>query len=421
MGVAEFAVVYPGAHTAGGVPRVALALVRFEARRRTTCFVGERIDDPGLRHAAVRVPRVPIALHPWAFRRAAASVLSEVGVATTLTLGVQCPPGDVYWVQGVHAAWLANGGSIVRRGMPVPPTARRLLLRHQVLLRLERSYFVNHHPRLVLCTSPREIDDLEEIYGVPRDLMQVMPNGYDGSLFSTERRDELRDEMRAAIGAKHDDIVVLMVANEWHRKGLGVVIKAVARLADRRIRLDLVGQKDPVDYRPIAARLGVGDRLHWHGASSDAGRFFAAADIFVLPSVYEPFGLAVVEAMAIGLPVVVSRLAGSSSAVDHGASGLVLEDPRDVDELSANLKLLLDPDHRAKMGAVAATAAKSYEWGHVLARLDSVVFGDTGTDSTWRDHSAAKPLSLARAPEEWPARTGRANVRTHPPNPDSPR
>jgi UDP-glucose:(heptosyl)LPS alpha-1,3-glucosyltransferase len=245
------------------------------------------------------------------------------------------------------------------------------------LLRLERDYFVNHRPRLVLCTSQREIDDLDQIYGVPLRIMRVMPNGYDGSLFSTDRRDELRAEMRAAIGANHDDVVVLMVANEWHRKGLGVGIEAVAQLMDQRIRIDLVGRRDPVDYRPIAARLGLADRLHWHGASSDVGRFFAAADIFVLPTVYEPFGNVIIEAMATGLPVVASKLAGAASAIDHGKSGLVLDDPRDVDELSANLSLLLDPDRRATMGEAAAIAAAGYERRHVFARLDSMVFGES--------------------------------------------
>lgn len=379
MGVAEFAVVFPGAHTGGGIERIALELARFEAKRRTTCFVGERIDDPALMHAPVRVPRVPGAIRPWAFRRAALPVLSGVGAATTMSLGVQCPPGNVYWVHSVHAAWLANGGSVVYRGVPVPPAARRLLLRHQVLLRLEHDYFVNHRPWLVLCTSPREIEDLAQIYGVPRDIMRVTPNGFDGSLFSTERRAELRGEMRAAIGAEPDDIVVLMVANEWHRKGLGVVIKAVAGLRDRRIRIDLVGRRDPVDYRPIATRVGLADRLHWHGPSSDVGRFCAAADVFVLPSVYDPFPLVVLEAMATGLPAVVSKFAGAASAIDHGTSGLVLDDPRDASELIANLKLLLDPDRRAKMGAAAASAVEGYEWGHALARLDSMVFGDSGS------------------------------------------
>jgi UDP-glucose:(heptosyl)LPS alpha-1,3-glucosyltransferase len=182
--------------------------------------------------------------------------------------------------------------------------------------------------------------------------------------------------MRVAIGANQDDIVVLMVANEWHRKGLGVVIEAAAQLGDRRIRIDLVGPRDPVDYRPIAARLGLADRLHWHGASTDAGRFYAAADIFVLPTVYEPFGNVIIEAMATGLPVVVSKLAGAASAIDPGMSGLVVDDPRDADEVSANIYQLLDPDRRVAMGAAAAPAVEGYECSHVLARLDALIFGD---------------------------------------------
>jgi UDP-glucose:(heptosyl)LPS alpha-1,3-glucosyltransferase len=283
----------------------------------------------------------------------------------------------VYWVGSVHAAWLEKGGSVVSRGVPVPAAARRLLLRHQVLLRLEHDYFANHRPRLVICESPREMEDLARIYGVPVEIMRMMPPSYDGSLFSTERRDQLRDEMRTAIGATRDDIVVLMVANEWHRKGLGVVIEALARLPGRRLRIDLVGPRDPVDYRPIAARVGLADRLNWHGASSDAGRFYAAADIFVLPTVYEPFGNVIIEAMATGLPAVVSKLAGAASSIDHGTSGLVLDDPRDVDELAANLKLLLDPDRRAAMGAAAAIAVEGYKSRHVLGRLDSLIFGDS--------------------------------------------
>lgn len=378
MGATELAVVFPGAHTGGGVERNALELARFEAQRRATCFVGEHIDDPVLRHAPVRVPKVPKALRPWAFRRAALPVLSTVGAATTVSLGVECPPGDVYMVGSVHAAWLANGGSVVCRGVPVPAAARRLLVRHQVLLRLEHDYFANHRPRLVLCTSQREIDDLHQIYGVPLEIMRVMPNGYDGNLFSVQRRDQLRTEVRTSIGAAGDDIVVLMVANEWHRKGLGVLIEAVARLRDHRIRIDLVGRKDPVDYRPAAARLGVAGRMHWHGPSRDVGRLFAAADVFALPTVYEPFGNVIVEAMATGVAAVVSKSAGAASAIQHGVSGLLLDDPRDAGELAANLKLLLDPDRRAAMGTAAAGAAAGYERRHVFGRLDALVFGPGG-------------------------------------------
>jgi UDP-glucose:(heptosyl)LPS alpha-1,3-glucosyltransferase len=289
-------------------------------------------------------------------------------------LGVNCPPGDVYWVNSVHRAWLEDGGDLVVRGIRVPAALRRALLRHQVLLRLERDYFVNHHPRAIICTSERDVAHLQRLYGVSADLIHLIPHGFDGAVFSPARRAALRAEVRNEIGARPDDVVVLMVANEWHRKGLGTLLDAVAALGDPRVRLDLVGAKSPEDYRPLAQRLGLADRMRWHGPTRDVARFHAAADVFALPTTYEPFGLVIVEAMGSGLPVITSRLAGAASAIDDGSDGLLLDDPRNPAQLTAHLGRLLDAAERERMGAAAATDVQGYEWNHVLARVDAVLF-----------------------------------------------
>lgn len=369
----ELAVVFPAASVTGGVERVALELVRYESARRTTCFVGQHLDADGLWHEPVQLPRVPMPLRPLAFRRAAASVLSRLGPRTTVSFGVNCPPGDVYWVQSVHAAWLENGGDLIVRGVRVPAAARRMLLRHQVLLRLERDYFTNQSPRAVLCTSWREIEDLVRLYDVSRDILHVMPNGYDPSAFNVNRRAELRASMRASVDASDDDIVLLLVANEWHRKGLGTLLEAVAAVGDRRLRIDLVGRNAPDDYLRVAARLGLSDRLRWHGPSSDVARFHAAADVFVLPTTYEPFGIVIIEAMASGLPVITSRLAGAADAIKHRRNGTLLDDPRDAGALTAELAWLLDPAARERTGAAAAASVDDYQWTRVLARAESLI------------------------------------------------
>jgi UDP-glucose:(heptosyl)LPS alpha-1,3-glucosyltransferase len=349
----DFAVVFPRAGVTGGVERVALGLLRYESQRRETVFVGETLDDgEGIAFHQVRPARAPASLRPLSFRRAASAALRELRAATTLSFGANCPPGDVLWVQSVHRAWLEDGGQVTFHGVGVPPAVRRLLLRHQVLLRVEHDYFVNSTPRAVLCTSQREVDDLARLYNVSREILHVVPNGFDPAVFNVARRHEHRERMRAEIGAADTDIVVLMVANEWHRKGLGPLLEAVALLGDKRLRVDLVGVRAPSDYEPVAQRLGV--RMRWHGPSPDVALFHAAADVFALPTTYEPFGLVIIEAMASGLPVVTSRLAGASPAVQHGVNGYLLNDPRDVSEIAGALQPLVDGATRDRVGSAAA-------------------------------------------------------------------
>lgn len=367
--------VFPHATTSGGVERVVAELLRYQSKRRPTTFVGESSEVADVRLIPVNPPPVPQGLRPWAFRVAAGrAIRAAEGLGTTVSFGANCPPGDVYWVQSVHRAWIERGGQIRVRGIAVPPVLRRSLARHQVLLRLEADYFRRHHPRAILCTSQQEVEDLANLYDVPRSVMHVLPNGFDAEAFGLHRREQDRTAARSAIAASDEEMVVLMVANEWHRKGLGPLIEAVAAVGDRRLRIDLVGRKSPQDYMPLAQRLGMGDRIRWHGPTGDAGFFMAGADAFVLPTTYEPFGIVIVEAMASGLPVVTSRLAGASSAIVPGENGFLLEDPTDVEELTAAVRMLCDEDARQRWGQRAASSVGPYEWSRVFERADAIIW-----------------------------------------------
>jgi glycosyltransferase involved in cell wall biosynthesis len=102
-------------------------------------------------------------------------------------------------------------------------------------------------------------------------------------------------------------------------------------------------------------------------------RQLAAADLLVLPTQYEPFGLVVVEALACGVPVLVSRLAGASVAVDNGRTGLILEDPYDVHELAALLEEAASAD-LDEWGRAAAGSVDSYRRDQVLNRVMEIIF-----------------------------------------------
>ena len=165
----------------------------------------------------------------------------------TLTLGAECPPGDVFWVQSVHRAYLDRSPGPTVSGWQAPAWSRRLLPRHRIILAMEHRYF-GAHPRAILCTSAQEISDLGTYYGVTADRCRVMPNGFDPTIFNAERRDVERDASRARLGMSSDEMSILFVANELHRKGFGTLIEALAVADVPEARVDVVGQVSPGDY-----------------------------------------------------------------------------------------------------------------------------------------------------------------------------
>lgn len=373
----QLAVVFPAANTRGGVERVALQVVEHFAGSKPTAFVGEELQEgasAAIRFRQVRTPPGSTFARPRRFRDAAALVLQASQYEVLLSFGVNCPPGDVYWVQSVHRAWLESGSTVRFRGVPVPSNVRRLLPRHRVLLDLEREYFTAHRPRAILCTSQREVDDLHRLYGVPLDVLHVVPNGFDGSRFNLETRARYRAAIRAELGMANEDISMLFVVNELHRKGFAVLLQAAAQVADPRLRIDIVGRVSPQPYRSQIERLRLGPRVHWHGPTPQVERIMAAGDVLVLPTQYEPFGLVIVEALATGLPVITTALAGAAPAVVPG-TGLLQQDPHDADELASLLHEALRPGTLAAWSAAAPVAAAPYEWAHVLDRAEPLIFG----------------------------------------------
>ena len=240
--------------------------------------------------------------------------------------------------------------------------------RHQVLLGLEQVYFRSKHPRAVLCCSSREASDLTALYGVAADKLHVVPNGYDPAVFHPERAAD-RAATRQQMGAADSDVVLLLMANELHRKGFGPLIRAVAAVGDQRLRVDVVGRADIASYAGEIAALGLTDRVRWHGPTGDAAAWYAASDVLTLPTQYEPFGLVIVEALATGLPVITTRLAGAADAVQPGVNGLLQDDPYDVDELAGLLQRASDDATRAQWTSTAASSVVRFSHENVFHQV----------------------------------------------------
>jgi UDP-glucose:(heptosyl)LPS alpha-1,3-glucosyltransferase len=241
-----------------------------------------------------------------------------------------------------------------------------------VILALERAYFRSARPRQIICTSQREIDDLAELYGVDPALTTVVPNWFDPDLFNPGRRAGERDAARHQMGVGDGEIAILFVANELHRKGFGELIAGVAAADDERLTLHVVGRAPPTAYQRRVDELGLSRRVRYHGPTNDTGYWFSGADLLALPTHYEPFGIVIVEALASGVPVITTRLAGAARAVQHGVSGLIQNDPDNVEELTALIQQAASSDLTV-WGERAAVSVGDYRRDRVLERVERIM------------------------------------------------
>jgi glycosyltransferase involved in cell wall biosynthesis len=347
------------------------------AQRHRVDFVGARAPDglpAGVGFLEVEQDRrLPRSLDPLQFRRSAASRLRASSAEVSLGLGAIAPATDVVWVQSVHRAWLRAARRIRIGRVEVPAQVRYAMPRHLVLLAMEREYFTRFRPRAIMCTSEREVEDLAELYGVERSITAVVPNPFDPRQFNLDRRREHRSAARQRLGVGDDDLALLFVANELHRKGFGETLSALARIDDPRVTLHLIGRAPPTPYSSLIQRLGLSRRVRYHGPTNDIGWWYAGGDLLVLPTHYEPFGLVIVEALASGVPVITTRIAGAATAVEHGESGLIQEDPYDISELASLISVALDAD-LAEWGRVGARSVDVYRRDRVMAKVESVLF-----------------------------------------------
>ncbi|MBI3329048.1 MAG: glycosyltransferase family 4 protein, partial [Nitrospinae bacterium] len=129
----------------------------------------------------------------------------------------------------------------------------------------------------------------------------------------------------------------------------------------------------------LAAQVGVADWVRFEGQRPDAERYYAAADLFVLPTLYDPFANACLEAMACGLPVLTSVANGAAELLQDGVNGCVLKDPLSVEALGASLRGLLPLERRQELGQAGYQTTCEYPLSKALAQTLSVYEAALGT------------------------------------------
>ncbi len=195
-------------------------------------------------------------------------------------------------------------------------------------------YRLSRHSQ-VIAISERVARDLVQFYHCTAPL-HVIHHGVDLERFSPANRRRWRSEVREQYSLPEDEMVFLYVGDL--RKGAMRCIQALSKVGHGRL---LFVSRSPLpQYRRMAEQAGVADRVVFAGPTNQVERAYSAADAFLLPTPYDAFAMVVSEAMASGLPVILSREAGASELIKHGVNGLLLDDVSSVPELAAKMQSL---------------------------------------------------------------------------------
>ena len=376
--------VQPGSGDSGGMNVYVRELSAALARAGLSCDVYTRAAQPGLPAVVAVEPGFRVH-HVVAGPTETVDKDDLPGLVDDFTAGVRqrVRAGEEpdlihanYWLSGVAGHALKH-----ELELPLVSTFHTLArvkaedFEHEPVRRARAESDVIGCSDVILASNTEERAQLERLYGAVPERIEIVPPGVDHAFFSPGSR----SGARAALGlGASERPVLLFVGRIQQLKGLAVAVRALAALDEQRAILLVVGGPSGPDgpaelerVRDLIAELGLESRVRFvnpqphHLLSS----YYRAADVCLVPSRSESFGLVALEAAACGTPVVAAAVGGLRTLVDHGHTGFLVEGS-DPDGFAAYVREVLDNARLAdELGANAAARAERYRWSITAARL----------------------------------------------------
>jgi glycosyltransferase involved in cell wall biosynthesis len=261
---------------------------------------------------------------------------------------------DVVTSHIVLGAWRAEARTA---GVSSPPGERLF----GALVARREAALVGQRARYVIAPSQRARADIARCYGRSKNVV-VIHHGFPARAVLPTRRDA-----RFRLGVPADGFVALYAGDA--RKGFAAAATALTQAPGVRL---LVASRSPRGpYLDVARRSGVEDRVCWPAVVDDMRTAYAAADVLLYPTIYDTFAMVVAEAMAFGIPVIVSPEAGIADLIEHGRSGWILA-PQASDAARALLALRDDPALRGRLENGAREVASHRSWDDVTRETEAV-------------------------------------------------
>ena len=256
---------------------------------------------------------------------------------------------DVYRTgDGVHRAWLERRQQFAT---PMQKLSRLFSRKHHGILRLEKSLFADGGAGRAIANSRMVKKEIIDLYSYPADKIDIVHNGVpiDRFRFDSARR----SNARAALKLQDDEIALLFVGTGWERKGLRFAVDAIERCKNLKLRLLVAGRGNPRGYKS--------DCVQFLGEVVDLVPIYAAADIFILPTIYDPFSNACLEALASGLPVITTRSNGFSEIIENGVHGSIVDRANDVEGLRRAILFWSDKARRSSARSTIMERAGQFD------------------------------------------------------------
>ncbi len=260
---------------------------------------------------------------------------------------------DVYRAgDGCHIEWLKQRwrrtGFFGRLSIALNPY-------HWLILGLERSIFHRHRYRKIIAISEMVKRNIMDNYPVSAEDIAVVYNPVDLEKFNPSNREKFRARIRKEYGIGMNEIVFLFVGSGFERKGVKYLIEA-SELLDEHVTIMVVGKGSGEKFQDSIRK----QRVIFCGPQKHIEQYYAAADAFVFPTIYEPFGNVHLEALAAGLPVITTINSGAAEIIENGKSGFVVSEPEDTKAIADAMTELQNQDVRERMSKEARGVAEQF-------------------------------------------------------------
>jgi len=280
----------------------------------------EGADNPNVKKIICNPFYIGRLWRDWSFARCACQTVNN-NKFDLVQSHERVPCGDIYRAgDGVHREWLNQRNRIIS-------TQKKWFTRfspyHLYLLYQEQRVFEGNDRKAIIAISSMVRNDILRHY-TPKATIHTIINSVDLGRFHPKHRSKFRSTILNSLGLTEHNKIILFVGSGFHRKGLITLLSALT-LIPKHIHLVVVGKdKHMRNYKKIAQQQDTSNRAHFIGPTDNPVPYYASADLFTFPTFYEPFSNAVLEAMASGLPVIISNTCGAKDLISEDINGKVL-------------------------------------------------------------------------------------------------